>query len=74
MISGDRMLPPVDLTKYQHTETVTIAAAPEAVYDLVADVTRMVEWSPVSRGGDFDSTDANCEGQIHEHLIGYLLV
>ena len=51
------MLPAVDLTKYQHTETVTIAASPEAVYDLVADITRMGEWSPVSQGGDFDAAD-----------------
>ena len=28
------------------TATVTIAAQPELVYDLVADVTRMGEWSP----------------------------
>jgi len=41
----------VDLTKYQHTETITIAASPEAVYDLVSDVTRMGEWSPVCTGG-----------------------
>jgi len=47
----------VDLTKYQHTETVTVAASPEAVYDLVADVTRMGEWSPVSRGGEYADGD-----------------
>lgn len=29
-----------------HSVTVHIDAAPEAVYDLVADVTRMGEWSP----------------------------
>ncbi len=52
------MLSPVDLSKYQHTETVTVAASPEVVYDLVADVTRMGEWSPVSRGGDFREDDA----------------
>ena len=45
------MLPPVDLSKYQHTDSVTIAASPEAVYDLVADITRMGEWSPVCTGG-----------------------
>ena len=48
------MLPPVDITKYQHAETVTVAASPEAVYDLVADVTRMGEWSPVCVGGVWD--------------------
>ncbi len=33
-----------DLT---HAESIVIAAAPEAVYDLVSDVTRTGEWSPV---------------------------
>ena len=36
----------MDTTPYQHTETITIAAPPDAVYALVADVTRMGEWSP----------------------------
>jgi hypothetical protein len=48
-----RMLPPVDLTKYQLTETVAVAASPEAVYALVADITRMGEWSPVCTGGSW---------------------
>lgn len=29
---------------------ITIAAAPEAVWDLIADVTRMGEWSPETTG------------------------
>lgn len=33
-----------DLT---HSESIDIAASPEAVYDLVSDVTRTGEWSPV---------------------------
>jgi Polyketide cyclase / dehydrase and lipid transport len=44
----------LDVSPYQHTETVTIAASPEVVYDLVADVTRMGEWSPVCTGGEWD--------------------
>jgi hypothetical protein len=44
----------MDLSRYQHTETVSVAAAPEAVYDLVADVTRMGDWSPVCTGGVWD--------------------
>jgi len=51
------MLPAVDLTQYQHTETVTIAASPEAVYDLLSDVTRMGEWSPVCTGGTWNEAD-----------------
>jgi uncharacterized protein YndB with AHSA1/START domain len=31
----------------------TIAADPQDVYDLVADVTRMGEWSPESTGGEW---------------------
>lgn len=47
----------MDLSKYQHTESVTVAASPEAVYDLVADVTRMGEWSPVCTGGTWRDGD-----------------
>ena len=43
----------MDTSKYQHTETVTIAASPEEVYDLVSDVTRMGEWSPVCKAGEW---------------------
>ena len=30
-----------------HQESITVHASPEAVYDLVSDVTRTGEWSPV---------------------------
>ncbi len=33
--------------------TRSVAAPAEAVYDLVADVTRMGEWSPENRGGEW---------------------
>src|SRR5262245_13745434 len=53
----------MDVTPYQHTETVTIAAPPEAVYALVADVTRMGEWSPVCTGGEWhDDTQSSFTG------------
>ena len=32
-----------------YSESIVIAASPDAVYDLVSDVTRMGEWSPVCR-------------------------
>lgn len=60
----------MDLTKYRHTESITIAASPEAVYDLVADITRMGEWSPVCTGGSWDAdehrwfTGTNQDGEL----------
>lgn len=32
-----------------HAESVVVATSPEALYDLVSDVTRTGEWSPVCR-------------------------
>jgi hypothetical protein len=43
----------MDLTPYRHTETVRVAASPEVAYDLIADVTRMGEWSPVCTAGEW---------------------
>ena len=43
------MLRLMDLTKYRHTDSIDIAASPEAVYALVADITRMGEFSPVCK-------------------------
>ena len=40
-----------------HAETITIDAAPEAVYDLVSDVTRTGEWSPICRAAWWDDGD-----------------
>ena len=34
-----------------HEEVTTIAASPEAVYELVSDLPRMGEWSPENVGG-----------------------
>jgi len=45
----------MDLTPYQRTEQLVIEAAPDALYDLVADVARMGEWSPVCTGGEYDA-------------------
>jgi hypothetical protein len=44
----------VDVTTYRHAETIRIDRAPEELYDLVADVTRMGRWSPVCTGGAYD--------------------
>jgi len=48
----------MDLSKYAHTDSVTVAAAPEAVYALVADVTRIGEFSPVTKSAAW-TDDAN---------------
>ena len=42
---------PPDNAIARQESSVEIAASPEAVYDLVADLTRMGEWSPESTGG-----------------------
>ncbi len=47
----------MDLTKYQHSDSVAIAAAPEAVYALVADVTRTGEFSPVCKSAQWIDDD-----------------
>ena len=45
------------MTILSRTETVTIDAPAEVVYDLVSDITRMGEWSPVCVGGEWDDPD-----------------
>ncbi|SHG64500.1 SRPBCC family protein [Geodermatophilus nigrescens] len=35
------------MTDLTHSDSVVVAASPEALYDLVSDVTRTGEWSPV---------------------------
>jgi hypothetical protein len=48
----------MDLSRYQHAVSATIAVSPEVVYDLVADISRMGEWSPVATGGHYDEDRA----------------
>jgi len=43
--------------KRTHSSSVTVRATPEAVYDLVSDVTRTGEWSPVCRACWWDEGD-----------------
>ena len=44
----------MDTTAYSHQEVITIDRGPEELYDLIADVSRMGEWSPVCTGGSYD--------------------
>ncbi len=45
----------MDLSTYQRTERVLVDAPADAIYDLVADVSRMGDWSPVCTGGEYDA-------------------
>jgi hypothetical protein len=46
----------------KYSESVVVAAPPEAVYDMVSDVTRMGEWSPVCKACWWDEGDGPREG------------
>ena len=37
------------MTELRHSESVFVACPPEALYDLVSDVTRTGEWSPICK-------------------------
>lgn len=50
-----------DLT---HSESIVIAASPEAVYDLVSDVTRTGEWSPVCTACWWDEGATGAVGDV----------
>jgi hypothetical protein len=41
----------MDLNKYRHSDSIVVDASPDAVYALVADVTRVGEISPVCKAG-----------------------
>ena len=50
------------MTVLHHAESVDVAAAPDAVYDLVSDVTRTGEWSPVCASCWWDDGDGPTPG------------
>ena len=37
------------MSSLSYSESVVVARSPEDLYDMVSDVTRMGEWSPVCR-------------------------
>jgi carbon monoxide dehydrogenase subunit G len=47
----------MDLEGYHHTDSITVDAPPEAVYALVADVTRIGEFSSVCRSAEWTDED-----------------
>jgi hypothetical protein len=51
-----------------HEQSIIIEATPEALYDLVSDITRTGEWSPVCTGCWWD--DAGEAGQVGAWFTG----
>ena len=45
------------MTDLRYSESVVVARSPEALYDMVSDVTRMGEWSPVCKACWWDEGD-----------------
>lgn len=52
----------------QHQESVTVQASAETLYDLVSDITRTGEWSPVCTSCWWD--DADSAGQVGAWFTG----
>ena len=48
----------------RHSQTVHVAAPPEAVYDVVSDVTRTGEWSPTCRECRWEEGDGPAVGAV----------
>ena len=44
----------MDVSRFRHTDSITIGRAPEEVYDLVADISGMGRLSPVCVAGEWD--------------------
>jgi hypothetical protein len=45
------------MTSLSHSESIMVACPPEAVYEMVSDITRMGEWSPVCKACWWDDGD-----------------
>jgi hypothetical protein len=52
------------MTQLSHSESILIAASPDAVYDLVSDVTRTGEWSPVCKECWWDEGATGTVGDV----------
>ncbi len=46
----------------RYAESVCVARSPESLYDMVSDVTRMGEWSPICRACWWDDGDGPWPG------------
>jgi hypothetical protein len=45
------------MSNLQYSESIVVASSPESLYDMVSDVTRMGEWSPICRACWWDDGD-----------------
>jgi hypothetical protein len=45
------------MSSLQYSESIVVARSPEVLYDMVSDVTRMGEWSPVCQACWWDDGD-----------------
>ncbi len=52
------------MSELTHSESIVIDASPEAVYDLLSDVTRTGEWSPVCRECWWDEGATGAVGDV----------
>lgn len=50
------------MAELTHTDSVLVASTPEALYDMVSDVTRTGEWSPICKACWWDEGDGPREG------------
>ena len=55
------------MTELRHAGSITVAASAEALYDLVSDVTRTGEWSPVCTACWWDE---GASGQVGDWFTG----
>src|SRR5687768_11417637 len=59
----------MDVSGYQHSDSITIDRPPEDVYAIVSDVTRIGELSPVCKSGAWD--DPAQAGQVGATFTGH---
>jgi hypothetical protein len=50
------------MTNLRYSESVVVATLPDSLYDMVSDVTRMGEWSPICTACWWDDGDGPREG------------
>ncbi len=50
------------MSSLQYSESIVVARSPEVLYDMVSDVTRMGEWSPVCQACWWDDGDGPLAG------------